>query len=157
MRKKPSTLYTIGYEGVTPDMLVNTLKKAGVKLLLDVRAVPLSRKPGFSKNKLAAKLAENGIEYLGLKGLGTPAEGRAAARKGRISEMRSIFGDHLETEGAQADLAVALQAAADQTVCLLCWEHLPETCHRLIVAEQMTQQNGFTIIHLNPVVENLAL
>jgi uncharacterized protein (DUF488 family) len=34
------------------------------------RRVPLSRKPGFSKSALAARLEANGISYIHLKGLG---------------------------------------------------------------------------------------
>jgi len=155
MPKKNSSLFTIGYEGVTPDVLVATLKKAGVTLLIDVRAVPLSRKPGLSKNKLASRLAENGIGYLGLKGLGTPAEGRAAARKGRVREMRAIFTEHLESEDAEKDMVTALQAAEQQPSCLLCFEHSAETCHRLIVAERMAENRGFNVVHLNPVSDSL--
>lgn len=152
MPKKSHVIYTIGYEGATADNLANTLAEAGVELLIDVRAVPLSRKPGFSKNKLAARLKENGIAYLGLRGLGTPAAGRTAARKGRITEMREIFTQHLGTDDAQIDLAEALKAAEEQRACLLCFEHHPQACHRLVVAERMAEQTGFEIIHLNPVV-----
>ena len=55
---------------------------AGVKLLVDVRAVASSRRPGFSKNQLAAGLDERGISYLHLRGLGTP-EGRPRGRAQR--------------------------------------------------------------------------
>ncbi|MDB5491623.1 MAG: hypothetical protein JWO78_1472 [Micavibrio sp.] len=149
---KVRTLYTIGYEGVTAEALCRSLKDAGVKLLIDVRAVPLSRKPGLSKNKLATKLAENGIQYLGLKGLGTPAEGREAARKGRTAEMRRIFYTYLETEDAQRDMHVAIKAARQQISCLLCFEHAPQSCHRLMVAEKMSEQENFGIVHLNPAI-----
>ena len=74
-------IFTIGYEGVTQADFIAALSGAGVKLLADVRAVPLSRRPGFSKNVLAAGLREAGIDYVGFKALGTPPEGREAARK----------------------------------------------------------------------------
>jgi uncharacterized protein (DUF488 family) len=50
-----TTLYTIGYEGTDIDRFVATLKAVGVQLLADVRALPLSRKRGFSKNGAASK------------------------------------------------------------------------------------------------------
>jgi uncharacterized protein (DUF488 family) len=78
-------IFTIGYEGATQAEVVAALVAAGVKRLVDVRAVPLSRRPGFSKNILAAGLREAGIDYVGLKALGTPAQGREAARKATIS------------------------------------------------------------------------
>lgn len=144
-------IYTIGYEGVTVEGLVRKLSDAGVEVLIDVRAVPLSRKPGFSKNRLAERLAVSGIEYVGLKGLGTPAEGRAAARKGRTGEMRQIFGAHLETPAAEEDMRRAIDIAKKRPACLLCFEHLPQTCHRLMVAEIMAAQSGFDIQNLDPV------
>lgn len=155
MVKRNSIIYTIGYEGVTAEVLVNTLSKTGIEVLVDVRAVPLSRKPGLSKNKLAARLAEKRIFYRGLKGLGTPAEGRAAARKGRTAEMRNIFFMHLATEEAKTDLAELLEIAKNKRTCLLCFEHSAETCHRLMVAERLAELADFKVQHLNPVLENL--
>lgn len=147
MIKRP--IYTIGYEGSTVDALTKTLLANGVKTLIDVRAVPISRKPGFSKNKLAARLAQDGISYIGLKGLGTPAEGRAAARKGKKSELERIFGEHLHTPDAVRDLAEANKIAQGSESCLLCFEHSPDCCHRLIVAEAMAQSTHQKIIHLD--------
>ena len=76
-------IFTIGYEGATMDDFLSALKQAGVERVIDVRALPLSRRPGFSKTPLQNALAEAGIEYVHLKALGTPAEGRNAARAGR--------------------------------------------------------------------------
>ena len=61
-------IFTIGYEGTTQSELIAALQAAGVARVIDVRAVPLSRKPGFSKNVLAAGLGEAGIDYVHLKG-----------------------------------------------------------------------------------------
>lgn len=143
------SIFTIGYEGSTVDSLVKTLSANGIKMLIDVRAVPLSRKPGLSKNKLAARLNEEGISYAGLKGLGTPAEGRAAARKGKKSELVRIFSEHLKTGNAQADLAEAIRIAKATPSCLLCFEHSPDCCHRLLVAEAMSERTGQKIVHLD--------
>ncbi|HYW06517.1 MAG TPA: DUF488 domain-containing protein, partial [Longimicrobium sp.] len=68
---------------------LDALAEAEIELLVDVRAVASSRRPGFAKTRLAANLAEAGIEYLHLRALGTPAEGRAAARAGKHHEMRA--------------------------------------------------------------------
>jgi uncharacterized protein (DUF488 family) len=98
-------LFTIGYEQATPDAVLGELKRAGVTLLVDVRAVAASRRPGFSKRALAAGLDERGIGYLHLRGLGTPAAGRNAARSGKPEEMFRIYEAHLATEKAQTELA----------------------------------------------------
>jgi uncharacterized protein (DUF488 family) len=144
------SIYTIGYEGVTADDLVRALTQAGVKVLMDIRAVPLSRKPGFSKNKLAERLKADGIRYIGLKGLGTPAEGRAAAKKGLMQTLRRIYSEHFMTDDAQRDFKAAMEIARSEPSCLLCFEHDERSCHRLIVAERMAEAAGFEIKHLNP-------
>ncbi len=92
--KKVNKLFTIGYEQTPSKAVLDELEHAGVKLLVDVRAVASSRRPGFSKNQLAAGLDERGIAYLHLRGLGTPKEGREAARSGAI---RRAAQDLLET------------------------------------------------------------
>ncbi|MBX6745513.1 MAG: DUF488 domain-containing protein, partial [Acetobacteraceae bacterium] len=66
-------LFTIGYEQATPATLIEALRTAGVRTLVDVRALANSRRPGFSKRALAAALEEAGIGYEHLRALGTPA------------------------------------------------------------------------------------
>ncbi|HTK85085.1 MAG TPA: DUF488 domain-containing protein [Patescibacteria group bacterium] len=144
------TLYTIGYEGITVQAFIRALKDAGVKTLIDVRAVPMSRKPGFSKNKLAGFLADAGIGYLGLRGLGTPAAGRDAARKGRVKEMHKIFRAHMKTKEAKEDLAAAIDTAQKTKSCLLCFEHDARTCHRLLIADDIAASTGMKVRHLDP-------
>jgi uncharacterized protein (DUF488 family) len=73
-------IFTIGYEGATVGEFLSAMKKAGVERVIDIRALPLSRRPGFSKTPLRTALEEEGIEYVHLKALGTPSEGRTAAR-----------------------------------------------------------------------------
>lgn len=75
-------LFTIGYEGVTMDEFIAALTVAGVERVINVRALPLSRRPGLSKTPLKGALAEAGIDYVHLRALGTPAEGRSAAKRG---------------------------------------------------------------------------
>ena len=102
-----SDLATIGYQGCTIDEVIAELHRAGVALLIDVRAVPLSRKPGFSKRQLAAGLDEHGIAYVHLQGLGTPKPGRDAVRAGHPERMEPIFRHHMTSDRAQAELAQA--------------------------------------------------
>ena len=56
MARKTERLFTIGYEQTPAKAVLDELQSAGVKLLVDVRAVASSRRPGFSKNQLAAGL-----------------------------------------------------------------------------------------------------
>lgn len=150
-------LFTVGYEGATPRALGDALADAGVELLVDVRAVANSRRPGFSKRALAAGLDERGVGYLHFRALGTPAEGRAAARAGRHDEMRAIFAEHMATETAQEQLGELRQLIrTGRRVCLLCFEREPEHCHRLIVAEAVSETEDVALRHLHPLPAGFA-
>ncbi len=133
-------IFTIGYEGATQADLVARLAEAGVELLVDVRAVPLSRRPGFSKNILAAGLKEAGIDYLGLKALGTPPEGREAARKGQHARMAEVYAGQLEKPEALAQAAQLLDIAAARPTALLCFERDPAGCHRSLLIDAFMPQ-----------------
>src|ERR1700719_5374328 len=98
----PAPLFTIGYEQATSAAVLDELVAAGVGLLVDVRAVAASRRPGFSKRQLAAGLDERGIRYLHLRGLGTPKEGRLAARRGDLAKLFDVYQSHLATPQARA-------------------------------------------------------
>jgi uncharacterized protein (DUF488 family) len=141
-------LATIGYEGTTIDTVVTTLRGARVGLLIDVRAVPQSRKPGFSKRQLAATLDEAGIGYVHLQGLGTPKPGRDAVRAGHPERMEVIFREHMTSDRAQAELAQAKQLARERPACLLCFERDHHTCHRRLVAEMIISETGQSVVHL---------
>jgi uncharacterized protein (DUF488 family) len=141
---------TIGYEGATLAGVLDTLDVAGVSLLLDIRAVAASRKPGFSKRMLAASLADRGIGYLHLQGLGTPKEGRQAARAGHAERMHAIFAAHMTSDRAQAELAQAAEACRNRPCCLLCFERDHRMCHRAIVAGLIAESTGQEILHLVP-------
>jgi len=126
-------IFTIGYEGTTVPEFIAALKEAGVERLIDVRALPLSRRPGFSKSPLRAALEETGIEYIHLKALGTPAQGRAAARAGRHSDLERIYAGQLELPEAMAQSAQMLELAAEKPSALMCMEREPAHCHRTLL------------------------
>jgi uncharacterized protein (DUF488 family) len=128
-------IFTIGYEGATQAELVAALRRAGVARVIDVRAVPMSRKPGFSKNVLAAGLAEAGIDYVHLKALGTPPAGREAARNGDLAAFERIYAAQLETPEAGAEAARMIALAEEKPSALLCFERDPAQCHRTPLRE----------------------
>ena len=128
-------IFTIGYEGTTMDEFLAALKAAGVERLIDVRALPLSRRPGFSKSPLRAALEEAGIEYVHLKALGTPAEGRSAARAGRHADLERIYAGQLELPEAIVQGAQMIELAKEKPSALLCFEREPAHCHRTLLLD----------------------
>ena len=141
---------TIGYERATPSSLLAALRAAGVRRVVDVRALANSRRPGFAKRALSAALDEAGIGYLHLPALGTPPEGREAVRAGRPEDMKRIFARRLAGTEAQAALADLADQAARGPICLLCLEADPRNCHRTLVAEAVAARGDVTINHLHP-------
>jgi uncharacterized protein (DUF488 family) len=139
-------LFTIGYEGSIVDAVAASLKQAGVAHLLDIRAVPQSRKPGFSKRLLGGTLEAAGIRYTHLRGLGTPKAGRDAVRHGDVAAMHRIFRAHMQEPDARSDLARAAELSSREPCCLLCFERDHTNCHRQIVAEMI----GGPVHHLLP-------
>jgi uncharacterized protein (DUF488 family) len=126
-------LFTIGYEGATMEEFLGALKSAGVERLIDVRALPLSRRPGFSKTPLKNALAELGIDYVHLRPLGTPAEGRTAARAGRKADLERIYTGQLELPEAMVAAEEMKRLAEDRPSALLCFERDPACCHRTLL------------------------
>jgi len=140
---KAKKLFTIGYEQTPSRAVLDELEGAGVKLLVDVRAVAASRRPGFSKNQLAAGLDERGIVYLHLRGLGTPKEGRLAARSGKYDELEKIFARHLKTPQAREELdELSALVKKSGPVCILCYERDHKHCHRQWIAEIIEDRDG---------------
>jgi uncharacterized protein (DUF488 family) len=142
------TIFTIGYEGTTMEAFLATLKAAGVERVIDVRALPLSRRPGFSKNILAATLADAGIGYVHLKALGTPKSGRDAAKRGDWRTMERVYAGQLELPEAQAAAAQLRDLAADKISAVLCFEHDPRHCHRTMLLRE--EGEGMHVVDLLP-------
>ena len=150
-RKSAPKVFTIGYEQAKPDAVMAELKRARVKLLVDTRAVAASRKPGFSKKQLAATLDENGIAYLHLQKLGTPDDGRQAARAGKLDTLWRIYAKHLMTPDAvEAMGELVAIVRAGEAVCLLCYERDQACCHRSRIAEIVSERTGASVVDLVP-------
>jgi uncharacterized protein (DUF488 family) len=146
---KARKLFTIGYEQTPAKAVLDELVEAGVKLLVDVRAVASSRRPGFSKNQLAAGLDERCIAYLHLRGLGTPKEGREAARSGKYDVLEKIYTKHLKTTQAKEELdELSALVKKSGPVCILCYERDHQHCHRRWIAEIIEDRDGVKIENL---------
>jgi uncharacterized protein (DUF488 family) len=142
-------LFTIGYEQTPAKAVLDELEEAGVKLLVDVRAVASSRRPGFSKSQLAAGLDERGIAYLHLRGLGTPKDGRLAARAGQYETLQKIYAKHLKTPQAKEELdELSALVKKSGPVCILCYERDHRHCHRRWIAEIVEERDAVQIENL---------
>jgi len=145
------TLFTIGYEQAKPAAVLGELKRAKVDLVVDTRAVAASRRPGFSKTQLAASLDDEGIAYIHLQKLGTPAAGRAAARAGDTDRLWSIYDKHIRTRQAQEALDELLGLIkSKKRVALLCYCRDPKTCHRSRIVANVKKRVRVKVADLIP-------
>ena len=141
-------IFTIGYEATTMAEFLDALRSAGVERVIDVRALPLSRRPGFSKSPLKNALNEAGIDYVHLKALGTPADGRTAARAGKQQDLERIYAAQLELPEAIVQVEQMRELAEEKPSALLCYERDPAQCHRSLLLNAVAKDAEVT--HLFP-------
>ncbi|MCK8675017.1 DUF488 domain-containing protein [Rhodococcus sp. HM1] len=142
----PPALVSVGYEGRTLQDLISQLKHQRVQVLVDVRLTPLSRKPGFSKTKLAQALQSAGIEYVHHRALGNPKDNRDGFRSGS-EESRERFREVLGSDAAADALNHVVELLDGGIVALLCFERDHETCHRDIVVDRLRSVAPYVQVH----------
>lgn len=125
----PAALFTIGYEGRALDEFLATLQAERIDRLVDIRALPLSRRRGFSKTPLAAALAEAGIAYVHVKAAGNPF-------RHETDDVLAKYAAHLPDEAVDA----VVDEVRGHRAVLLCYEHDPATCHRSVIAPRVARR-----------------
>jgi uncharacterized protein (DUF488 family) len=121
-------IYSVGYEGLTVAGLVERLQQNRIEEVVDVRANPYSRRPGFSKKRLAGSLEAAGIAYRH-----EPLLGNAFRDVDDFGRAMALMRDHLAT-GEPAEAVERLVAlAAGRRVAVLCLENDQNRCHRQVV------------------------
>ncbi|KOG17511.1 hypothetical protein ADK35_24105 [Streptomyces viridochromogenes] len=141
-------LWSAGYEGRDIDSFVASLLDSRIDVVADVRLTPISRKKGFSKTRLGEALAEAGIEYTHLRGLGNPKDNRAPFWDGRLNVGRARFRGVLRSEEAQSDLDRLAEHARQSRVAVLCFEKDESRCHRQVVLETVRKRASVPVIPL---------
>ena len=148
---KAAPLFTIGYEQAKPAAVLDELKHAKIDTLIDVRAVAASRRPGFSKRQLSAALDEAGIGYVHLQKLGTPAEGRQAARAGDRETLMRVYDKHMQKPEPQAELGELVSLIkSGKRIALLCYCRDPKTCHRSQIVKRVKARLPLEVENLIP-------
>ncbi|MDR2438821.1 MAG: DUF488 domain-containing protein [Planctomycetaceae bacterium] len=146
---KNGVVYTIGYEGVVIDTFIQELKKSGIKQVIDVRRNPISRKSGFSKNKLMERLLTDGISYIHIPELGIPSSMRKNLQlKEDYIRLLNEYETKLLPE-AQLQKEVLIEHLKKTPSALLCFEADPEYCHRSRLANVIANETGLQQIHIH--------
>lgn len=151
-RKIPGRLFaTIGYEGLSIEQYLNRLIENDVRLLVDVRKNPLSRKYGFSKTKLSELLGKVGIPYVHLPDLGIVSDKRKSLKT--QADYNNLFDDYEKTVLVhQGDALKKLNTLfiEKNRIAITCFEESHTMCHRNRVADaiQTLQGEGFNLVHI---------
>lgn len=141
------TIFTIGYEGLDIDVFLSLLVEHGIETLVDIRELPLSRKPGFSKKALANALNLSGLEYIHMVDLGCPKPVRDRYREdGNWKRYTEGFLKHLKTQDAA--IAELSELAGSSNCALLCYEADFNFCHRSMVANAVRDCCGAKVEHI---------
>ena len=151
MRGGSVELFTLGYEGLTPGRYFEIIQAAGCETLVDVRRLPASRKPGFSKKRLTEAAAAHGLAYVHMVALGTPQEILYAYRESHDHAIfERDFNAYLATQ--QATVSELAERTKSEVCCLMCVEADIRHCHRRIVADAVVEALGGSerceIVHL---------
>lgn len=133
-------IYSVGYEGMTVESLVDRLAGAKVTTLVDVRLNPISRKPGFSRRRLTEALGDAGIGYVHEKELGNPADNRDSFREGDGTAGRRRM-RKLLSNGSGPALDRLVDLASDERIAVLCVEREQDRCHREVIIDMALEKN----------------
>ena len=129
-------IMTIGYEGLTPKQFLDLVRRCAVERIVDVRELPISRRPGFAKTSLSNSLANAGIAYTHIPALGCPRAIRHDYREDQNwSRYTKRFCSYLAT--CDDSLQALAKLARVERCCLLCFEEDFNFCHRTFVAERL--------------------
>ena len=144
-----ATVYTIGHSNTPVEALIDQLLAAGVDVLIDVRRYPQSRRwPQFNRDRLAASLADAGINYRHAESLGGRRAPRPDSRHtGLTNEGFRGYADYMEADEFEGALASLLQDAEEHSVAVMCAEALPWRCHRSLISDALIAR-GHEVVHL---------
>jgi uncharacterized protein (DUF488 family) len=157
LRFGTDTISTIGYEGLSINEFIDILHAHGIKTVVDVRELPLSRKPGFSKKALSSALEQEGIIYIHMRNLGAPREVRHSLREN--GSWTTYCRQYELVLDENKDCLAELQKLSNRfKIALLCFERDFSTCHRSLITNRM-QQTGLLskVRHLHPQKEKIVV
>jgi uncharacterized protein (DUF488 family) len=134
-------LLTIGYEGKTIEQFANNLIKNNIHVLCDVRNNPLSRKLGFSKQKMTHILNNLGIKYVHIPELGILSNSRKSLDT--KEDYKKLFKEYKGTlKDKEKYLDIIRKLYTNNRVALMCFEKDPEYCHRQIIKDYLVENDN---------------
>jgi uncharacterized protein (DUF488 family) len=153
-----ATLYTIGHGARSTEEFVALLAESDVDRVIDVRAVPRSRRhPHFGYGPLGVRLQAAGIGYdwRGRIFGGRRRGGESSGHPALAEPAFRAYAEHMGSAGFVAAAQALVDQALDERVCLMCAESDPRRCHRSLMADWLTVR-GHRVVHLIAPRESVA-
>lgn len=148
------SLWTIGHSTRPIEEFIELLQARGIRLLVDVRTIPYSRRnPQFNTAALAESLVQAGLQYLHLPTLG----GRRKSRpdSGNLG-WRNVgfrgYADYMQTDIFWGALEELMVHGKKSPTAIMCAEAVPWRCHRSLIADALVSR-GWTVRHILTTVE----
>jgi uncharacterized protein (DUF488 family) len=142
-------VFTVGHSTRTLDELTGLVRAHGVDLIADVRKIPRSRRhPHFDAAALPRTLAEAGLGYAHLPGLGglRRQRGDSMNRAWRNPSFRA-YADYMQTPEFAAELDRLLDLGRTRRVAIMCAEAYWMHCHRSLIADALVAR-GEPVLHI---------
>ncbi len=144
----PLSVFTVGYEGLMVDGLLDLLLQTGVKSLIDVRFNPIARRFGFHKSAMERHCRDVDIRYTHVPELGIPSNKRS--NLGDVRSYDRLF-DYYEDKILAANsesLKTVSSLMLDEPSALMCMEADARYCHRSKLAEAIAKATNLPIKEL---------
>jgi uncharacterized protein (DUF488 family) len=147
-KKARPAVYTVGYEGNSVDSFFDHLLRLGIALVIDVRAMPVSRRYGFSKRQFGEIAKKLGLGYLHFGKLGIPSERRANLTDFDSYQRLLREYQHNMMPGFEKEITEVGQLMRQTLAVLVCVENDVRCCHRSRLAEAISRRAGLEVEHL---------
>ncbi len=146
--KAACAVFTIGYEGLMLDALLDLLLQSGIKRLVDVRRNPVARRFGFHRSTLERHCQDVGITYNHFPELGIPSSWRTELDSMPAYErlFKKYEGEILPAQTHSIEAVSALVAEGPSA--LMCMEADCRCCHRTRLARKVAVETGLPVQEL---------
>jgi len=142
-------IWTIGHSTRPIEEFINELHANQIKLLIDVRQFPGSRKyPQYNKPLLSESLIKDGIEYLHMPELGGRRKGNPDSQNTLWrNESFRAYADYMETKEFEDGINRAINLAKQKPSAIMCAEAVWWRCHRSLISDYL-KSRGADVIHI---------
>lgn len=147
-QKTEQVLFSIGYEGRSVEEFCNILLQNDVRLIVDVRNNPFSRKFGFAKKRFSEIVESLGLGYIHMPELGIEHAKRETTTTDE--EFQALFAEYAKTlpERQEALDHVYALLQENKRIALLCYEHEPIRCHRHVISDYLQKTKDVVVVAL---------